>query len=61
MAKTNEKHVDQYVKVYEYENELWKAMLDNIIHIMTRNQEFAKRKKKRYKSFYNILGLLREF
>lgn len=59
MKKIKEKYVDQYERLWEYENELIKVMSETIILLMTEDQELADGRKK-IKIFDICLGFLKK-
>lgn len=58
LEKIRGKHVDQYAKLWDYGNELLKAMPDSTIQLMTEDQELEDGRK-RFKRFYICLGPLK--
>lgn len=59
LTKINDNHVDQYGKVWKYENKLLKVMTYSTIFVMTEEQELADGRK-RFKGFYTCYGLLKK-
>nr|XP_017239829.1 PREDICTED: uncharacterized protein LOC108212616 [Daucus carota subsp. sativus] len=58
LAKIKGQHVDQFGKVWEYGNELLKAMPDSTIQVMTEDQ-VLENDRKRFKRMYICLGPLK--